>query len=126
MGTIRMIAFCGLDCTTCSACLATQADDIAEKECVAARWRKETGEEEIDVDYVTCDGCLAFGGQLGGHCRECKIRACAVVRGVENCGHCPNYPCANLDAVFRYASEARERLDKIRRSLPKTGGETGG
>ena len=121
-----MIAFCGLDCTTCSAYLATQADDIAERERVAARWRKETGEKEIDVDYVTCDGCLAFEGRLGGHCRDCKIRVCAVVRGIENCSHCPNYPCGRLDEVFRYAPEARKRLDGIHRSLPKAGGEPGG
>ena len=117
MGTILMIAFCGLDCTTCSAYLATQADDLAEKERVAERWREETGEEEIDVDYVTCDGCRAFERRLGGHCLTCKIRACAIVRGIENCGHCPNYPCTDLNEVFHYAPEARERLDEIKRSL---------
>ena len=121
-----MLAFCGIECTECSAYLATQADDTAEKERVAARWRADTGEEGIDVDYVTCDGCLAFEGRLGGHCRECEIRACAVVRGVESCGHCSNYPCSNLEDVFRYAPEARERLDRIHRSLQGAGGGDGG
>ena len=101
-----MVAFCGIDCTACSAYLATQADDTAEKEWVTARWRKDTGEEGIDADYVAYDGCLAFEGRLGDHCS--------------------NYPCANLDEVFYYAPEVRERLDKIHRSLQATGGEDGG
>jgi hypothetical protein len=122
----RVIAFCGLDCTTCSAYRATQADDAAEKERVAARWRKDTGDPQIDLDYVTCDGCVSFACRLGGHCRECKIRACAIVRGIENCAHCSNYPCDKLDAVFRYAPEAQERLDRIHCLRPKAEGGTGG
>ena len=37
----RMIAVCGLDCAKCEAYLATQANDEAAKERVAAKWRAQ-------------------------------------------------------------------------------------
>jgi hypothetical protein len=113
----RIIAFCGLDCTRCPAYIATQADDLAAKERVAARWREEYHAPNIDVAYVTCDGCLAFAGRLGGHCPECEIRICGVARGVANCAHCPDYVCQRLGGFFGFVPEARSTLDEIRHSL---------
>jgi len=113
----RMVAFCGLVCTDCEAYTATQADDLAAKEHVAARWRQEYNAPKIDAAYVTCDGCLAFAGRLGGHCAECEIRTCGVAHRVANCAHCPEYVCQRLTAFFGFVPSARATLDEIRQSL---------
>lgn len=114
----RMIAVCGLDCAKCEAYLATQANDEAAKERVAAKWRKEYDAPHIDVAYVTCDGCLAFDGRLGGHCIECEIRACGVERGLPNCAHCPEYDsCKKLAGFFEFVPQVRATLDEIRAAL---------
>ena len=46
-----------LDCASCDGYLATQANDEAAKDPAAARWRMEYGNPNVDVAYVTCDGC---------------------------------------------------------------------
>ena len=52
----RMVAFCGLVCTNCPAYIATQADDRAALERVAAQWREEFNTPDIIVESVICDG----------------------------------------------------------------------
>ena len=114
----KMIAYCGLVCTDCPAYVATQADDRAALERVAAQWREAFNAPEITADSIICDGCLGSnGGRLSGYCYECEIRACGVERGVVNCAHCDEYGCEKLEGFFGHASEARAVLDEIRRGL---------
>ncbi len=114
----RMIAVCGLNCAECEAYLATQANDEAAKERVAAKWQVEFNAPGINPAYVTCDGCLAFDGRLGGHCTECEIRACGVARKLPNCAHCPDYgTCEKLAGLLNFVPAARATLDEIRRAL---------
>lgn len=111
----RIIAFCGLTCSECEAYQATQANDDAWKERVAAKWREEFHAPDIDVAAVTCDGCLAFDGRLGAHCYECDIRACGIQRGVANCAACADYQsCEKIAGFFKFAPEAKTTLDSLR------------
>jgi hypothetical protein len=111
------IGVCGLDCAACEAYLATQANDEAAKEKVAAKWRTEYNNPKADAAYVTCDGCLASSGRLSGHCLECEPRLCAVARGYSDCAHCPDYGCEKISALLAYIPEAKARLDGIRAGL---------
>ncbi len=111
------LAVCGLDCSVCAAYLATQANDEASKEQVATQWRVEHNNPKIDAAYVTCDGCLASSGRLGGHCLECEPRLCAVGRGYANCAYCPDYGCEKISHLLVYIPEAKTRLDGIRAAL---------
>jgi hypothetical protein len=113
-----MTAFCGLDCAACEAYLATQANDQAAKERIAAKWRQEFNAPDITTAHVTCDGCLAFNGRLGGYCTMCPIRACGVERKVTNCAYCADYAaCDKLAGFFAQAPSAKMALDEIRRTL---------
>jgi hypothetical protein len=115
----RMIAVCGLDCGTCEARLATEANDEEAKQRVAAKWRVEYSNPSVDVAYVTCDGCLSVEGHLGGHCYECDIRACGVARGLPNCAHCEDYDsCEKLARFVTVAPFVRATLDEIRARRP--------
>jgi hypothetical protein len=109
------ISICGLDCASCGAFIATQADDIQAKEKVAAEWRAMYNAPGIVLNYVTCDGCLSNSGRLGGHCSECDIRACGMEHHVENCASCPEYACERITAFFAMAPEARQVLDALRK-----------
>ena len=114
----RIVAYCGLVCTDCPAYVATQANDRAALEGVAAKWREEFNAPEITADSIVCDGCVGHnGGRLSGYCLECNIRACGVERGVVNCAHCADYACEKLEGFFGQASDARTVLDEIRRGL---------
>jgi len=115
----RMIAFCGLICTECEGYLATQANDEQWKERLAQKAREEYGSPEATAAGVTCDGCLAFQGRLGGYCTKCEIRACGVARGVENCGACADYPhCEKIAGFIQMVPAVKTTLDLIHASLP--------
>ena len=113
----KIIAYCGLTCTECDAYLATQANDQAALERVAARWREEYNAPNVTVEYVICDGCLTGDGRLGGHCLECEIRACGVARGVANCAYCDDYGCAKLEGFLGFVPTVRTTLEAIRQSI---------
>jgi hypothetical protein len=113
----RIVAFCGLVCSDCPAYIATQADDLAAKERVAAQWREEFNAPDIDVAAVTCDGCVTPHGRLGGYCTLCPIRACGVERGVVNCAYCSDYGCEKLENFLVDVPTARAVLEEIRKGL---------
>jgi hypothetical protein len=112
-----MIAYCGLICSECPAYLATQADDEAELERVAAMWREEYSTPSITVESVICDGCLGTTGRKCSHCFDCEIRACAMALNLANCGHCASYSCGRLEGFFGFVPSARTTLDGIRAGL---------
>ena len=113
----QMISYCGLVCTECPGYIATQADDRAALEKVAAQWREEFNAPQITAESVICDGCLEATGRKCSHCFECDMRACAMTRAVVNCAHCDDYACEKLEQFFGFVPEARTRLDGIRSGL---------
>ena len=113
----RIIAHCGLDCSGCPAYVATEANDRAALEQVAAQWREQFKSPEITADSIICDGCRGGNGRLAEYCSVCEIRACAVDRAVVNCAHCGDYGCEKLENFFAHAAEARQTLDAIRAAL---------
>ena len=112
-----MIAMCGLVCTDCPAYQATQADDQAAREQVAAQWREMFQAPNITAEAINCDGCLSTTGRLFAHCLECEIRASGLKHGVANCAHCPDYACEKLSGFFQAVPDARARLDGIHQAL---------
>ena len=116
----NIIAYCGLVCSDCPAYIATQADDHAALEQVAANWREEYTAPTITVESVLCDGCLTDEGRKCSHCFDCKIRACGMERGVVNCAYCADYArhggCEKLEGFLGVGPDARATLDRVVRS----------
>ena len=104
------IAYCGLDCEKCEARTATVNDDEALRVKVAKLWSDLNG-AEITPDMINCTGCR-IPGQKTPYCDSiCPIRQCAVGRGVETCGSCPEMEsCANVGAIHANSEEARRNL----------------
>jgi hypothetical protein len=114
----RVIAVCGLDCAACGGYQATQANDEAAKERVAAKWRQEYNIPNLTAAGVTCDGCTTVSGQTCFHCPHCATRTCGLEHKVANCAHCADYEgCAKLAGFFAAVPTAKARLDEIRRTL---------
>ncbi len=113
----QLIAVCGLICTDCDAYQATQANDPAAIERVAAQWRQAYNAPSITAASVYCDGCLPEGRKCG-HCAECQIRACGLAHGVANCAHCADYAtCEKIAGFFQMVPPARVTLDAVRATL---------
>jgi len=111
-----MIAYCGITCTDCAAYIATNADDPAGLEKVAADWSKGLNAELTAAD-CRCNGCSSEEGPWMSHCDECEIRACAKERQAANCAHCDEYACEKLERFLDSAPEAKETLERIHAGL---------
>ncbi|MCR4607170.1 MAG: DUF3795 domain-containing protein [Oscillospiraceae bacterium] len=104
------IAYCGLDCEKCEARTATVNDDEALRVKVAKLWSDLNG-AEITPDMINCTGCRIPGPKTPYCDSICPIRQCAVGRGVETCGSCPEMEsCANVGAIHANSEEAQRNL----------------
>jgi hypothetical protein len=111
----KIVAYCGITCSSCDAYLATQSRDQAELERVAAAWREQF-DPSITAASIVCDGCLTVTGRLAGYCDVCPIRACATDRGVASCALCYDYVCSTLQGQLDHAPQLRVTLDAMRKA----------
>ncbi len=113
----EMYAYCGLNCATCQAYIATQANDREAQEKLLAQWRVEYQSPEMDLQAVTCDGCTTTL-RLGGYCSQCAVRACGVAHGVVNCAHCAEFEgCEKLEQFYQVAPQVRTTLTNLSAAL---------
>ena len=108
------VAYCGLDCETCEARLATVSDDQALREKVAKEWTELNG-VEITPEMINCTGCRIAGAKTP-YCESlCPIRQCALDKKVETCGSCQEMmTCEKLRAIINYSEESLHRLQAYR------------
>jgi hypothetical protein len=110
---VKMIAFCGINCTECKAFIATQEDSEEKRREVAEEWSKAFG-HEIKLGEINCDGCLDQGGRHIDYCGTCEVRKCGIEKEVENCAYCVDYRCEKLEKFHEQAPEAEKTLEEIR------------
>jgi len=113
-----MIAYCGLNCSTCPLHLATLETDISHKRemrieiaCFCSEYYKMDMHPE---DVNDCDGCRALTGNLFMGCAQCMIRKCVMEKRLESCAFCADYACELLKAHWQLDPAARLRLEELR------------
>ena len=105
-----LIAYCGLDCETCEARLATIHNDVALRKTVAKKW-SEWNQAEITPDMINCMGCRVEGVKTPYCDTLCPIRQCAMGKGHETCGNCDQMEeCGKVGAIIGNNADARRNL----------------
>ncbi len=105
-----MIAFCGLDCEKCDAYIATKNNDRALREKTAEKW-SELNNAVILPEHINCEGCRADGVKTLYCDSLCPIRKCAVGKGLETCGGCPDLDtCPTVGMVISNNPAALDNL----------------
>ena len=107
------IAYCGLDCETCDARIATVKNDNGLRGKVAEEWSRLNG-VTITPDMINCTGCR-IGGVKTPYCASlCPIRRCAVEKELETCAGCSEMDrCEKLGAVTGNNAAALDRLKAL-------------
>lgn len=106
----KMIAYCGLDCEKCDAYLATIHNDNALRERTARAW-SELNQVPILPEHINCLGCRQEGVKTVFCQSLCQIRPCALEKGVETCGGCPDMEhCQIVGEILSGNPEALENL----------------
>jgi hypothetical protein len=110
----KMVAFCGIVCSDCRAFIATQANDGELRKKVAKTW--STKKDVLRPEDIDCDGCLPAGQRLFKFCGICDVRRCGQEKGVDNCAHCPEFPCERLTGLWKHfrLTAPRATLEEIK------------
>ena len=110
----ELIAYCGLNCETCDARIATINNDNALREKVAKLW-SELNHIEITPEMIHCEGCRVNGVKTVYCDSLCPIRQCALHKGVKTCGNCTEMAdCEKVSAVTGNNQEARDNLEALK------------
>jgi hypothetical protein len=108
-----MLGYCGINCDECTAYKGTVNTriDLLEK-AAGDYWNGAYSAQEW-----VCLGCTPSDQKfLAKYCATCKIRDCAIDRGVQNCAECSDYEsCEMLKQFIAGESEAlAQRMDWLR------------
>jgi hypothetical protein len=122
---LKIIAYCGLVCTSCPTYLATQNDDDEARAKTAAIYSKKFG-FSLRPEDINCDGCLSSGGRLIGYCSACNIRKCCSAKGLANCTVCKEQPCEYLKKFHAFSPDAKDCFKKLLRHQREEGNTPSG
>ena len=108
------IAYCGLDCESCEARLATVNNDATLRQKVAKEWSDLNG-VEITPEMIHCTGCRVPGVKTPYCDSLCPIRQCAMGRNVGTCGDCAELEtCGKVGMIIGNNPDALRRLESGR------------
>jgi hypothetical protein len=115
----EIMSYCGLSCQTCQIYLASRETDQSKKEKILDEiihmFKVHYGIDCKYEDINECDGCKSGPDRLYFRCKECTIRKCAEIKGIENCAYCDEFACEDLLKIFKAEPGAEERLRRIRK-----------
>ena len=110
----EFIAYCGLDCETCEARIATVNDDNELREKVSKLW-SELNEVEISPEMINCVGCRIDGMKTPFCDSICPIRQCASARKYETCADCAELEeCEKVGMIHKNNSDALKNLKNLK------------
>ncbi len=106
----EFIAYCGLDCESCEARIATINNDDHLRQKVAEEWSQLNG-VMITPQMINCTGCRIDGVKTPFCESLCPIRQCALIRKIETCGRCAEVKtCEKVGMILKNNEEARRNL----------------
>ena len=88
MSTFNSDSYCGLYCGACDILMAYKH---GYEEKIAPYLN-------VEPSQIKCHGCKT--DTIFGNCNNCKIRNCAIIKNVEHCIHCDDFPCNNFHATL--------------------------
>jgi hypothetical protein len=109
----KLIACCGLDCSTCDARIATLANDNELRIKTAEKWKVQYNVPDFSPEMINCTGCREDGVKLG-HCEQCEIRKCAISKNFSTCADCDTIEtCTILGNIIKFVPDALDNLKSL-------------
>lgn len=87
----EILSYCGYRCDLCPAYRENLKSD-EDRARVREDWIKYY-DHRVDLDEVDCRGCAA--GLKDGN-PNCKVRPCAIEKGVATCADCDEFACEKI------------------------------
>lgn len=104
-----MLGYCGVNCDACRARRGTVTGDPSALEYAAAHF----GNGGFSASEWACLGCQpADQPFLAEFCARCKIRTCAISKGLSNCA-----ACAGMEACTQLHTFIQEEGEEVVRTM---------
>jgi hypothetical protein len=106
---VELIARCGFRCDLCLGYRENVEWDERNRQIFRDGLEKYYG-DKLTLQECYCDGCMAEDSSNPVLItKDCRVRSCAISRGLQNCAVCERYPCSDLEKKFveRRKVEAR-------------------
>ena len=114
--TNQMIGYCGLDCETCDARIATLTNDTALREKTAALWTALNG-VTILPEMINCTGCRMEGAKTPFCDRLCPVHNCVWEKKLATCADCGQIDgCPTLGQIAGNSPFVLENLKLLRKA----------
>lgn len=104
------LSICGLNCAKCEIYLASHGDDTLQKKLL--KWFKDNIDPNIKV--IRCEKCRGPTNKCWSD--DCKMRSCAMKRGVDYCFQCPDFIC---ELVEEFANDEMDHHKKTVENMKK-------
>ncbi|MCX6094775.1 MAG: DUF3795 domain-containing protein [Candidatus Bipolaricaulota bacterium] len=106
-----MLGYCGINCEECTAYKGTVTTDMSLLEKSAGSfWNGAYSAQEW-----VCLGCTpADQPFIAKFCAKCKIRVCAIAKGLPNCAACSDYEVRAVVASRRAHRRGRKAAQRKR------------
>jgi hypothetical protein len=105
-------AICGLFCPACSIYIGTTEDP--------KRLEQMSKMFNTPIEEMKCYGCRS--DIRISYCDNCSLEKCAIEKGIDFCGQCPDYPCSDIKE-FQAAGAHRFDLWDAQEKIKKEGYE---
>ena len=90
----EVLARCGYRCDLCPG-YAGNIQSFEDRQKVSDGWFKYYG-FRIEPEQIRCDGCRDENPHARRIDGQCKVRTCAIGRGLDTCAKCKERPCQEL------------------------------
>ena len=112
----KLIGYCGLNCETCDARIATLTNDNALREKTAALWTK-LNEVLITPKMINCTGCRMKGAKTPFCEKLCPVHNCVREKGLDTCADCGKMEkCPTLGQIAANCPFVLENLKQLRKA----------
>ena len=106
----NLIAYCGINCTTCSLYIATVNKDASLKMELATKWG-QMYKKTFKIEDMECLGCKSE--KVFMLCKKCDIKSCNENKGLEICSKCGNYPCSRIDKFYDWQEKQDTKVEIV-------------
>jgi len=89
----EIIARCGFRCDLCLIYRENLKKDPRNRQLFRDILEKYYGDKQT-LEECHCDGCMTPDSEKPDLItKDCKVRPCAIAKGLDNCAHWTQYPC---------------------------------
>lgn len=112
----EMTGYCGYRCSACLIYRENLKKDPRNRQIFRDKLEKYY-HDKLTLEDCHCDGCLTPDSENPDLItKDCKIRPCAISRGLESCAYCARYPC---EMVGRKSIERSKVEEKYGAPIPQ-------